>query len=1527
MIGIAILVCVIPFVSYVALQFPELQTKIAKYSVESIEKNIDGKAEIGRVVVVFFNKIMIHDLVITDDCIPADTLLSIGKLSLSFSLADLLTSPGISLRRITVEDGLFSLKKVTAEGQTNLSKIFRIKPDPADTAASTLNLPQINVSDISLRDLHFRLQNPWSDTVPKHDSCMNFSDLDISGINIKISKAEYKEKVLTCRIRELSCMDKCGYGVKSLTGIYTMDSTHARLDNLNLMDTYSSINAGYLQFGYSSGDDLNDFCNKIVMGADFSDSYLDFRSIGVFAPSLRTNRLSLRINGEVTGPVKALRSEDLRITSGDSTDIRTTIAITGLPDIDSTLFDAEFHHLTTLTSDISEIVSFFSRKPVKGLDGIIPGTTFTLRGSAYGKLSDIASSGRITSEIGELTYNASTKESPSSGSREVKAHISAQSLHLGKIIKNATIGEATFTLSAQGVLRDNGGMDLNLDSLRIDNAYFRGYNFSDIYALGKIENGIADVRLLSHDRSLPLLFQGIVKFDEKFTPERLQIHADIPYADLSAINVASKENKVILGGRVRADLNFPDKHSFAGNLDIEKIHYSNLNGEYEIDSIAIKSTIEEEKNTITLSSGILNAEYNSTGTPADLLKRLKEALLARRLPILLQSSDTIDSEENKENLYNSYYTFHLETGDLSPICNVLMPGLYIGKGSMIDFSLDENNILEADMQSKMVRLGGNRMSGLILSIDNREDYPRCRIAGKELDLGGITLHNPGIIAQGTDDAVKVSIAYLNEGAEANALNLSGTVSFRKKSDNTIITTLLLDESDIHINGSKWIFAPAEIILDKKYYEVNNFRLSHLQQAISVDGAVSPRPDDELKLELKEFDISIISSFVPARLDLKGLFSGDITARNLFDEKGIIMSLNGEEVSLFGREIGHLTLMSKWDQSRKRFNILVNNILKEENPINVIGHYTPKRNLLNLDIHLKEFQLGYLDPFLASILTIQGGTFSGDLNLFGALDKLVLTGENCKIDSLRFIPTFTKVPYTLSGPISLNNHTIGLNSINIEDSHSRRATLNGTMTHDFFKDIYLDARLDFRNFHALNTTERDNSTFYGQAYATGNISINGHTSDLKIDANIRTNDKTAIHVPLSSASSASKTDLIAYDNLTSAAEEEPEEEEETSGKKVLMPQTKSKLEIHAKADITNETQLFVEMNKQLGEVLRCSGNGNINLTLNPTRNIMDLRGDYTISEGNYHFVMSMASRDFIIDEGGTLAFNGNLANTVLNLGATYRTKASISTLIADTTSVSNRRNVDCGVNLKGSLNNPEISFSIDIPDLDPITKGRVESALSTPDKIQKQFMALLISGSFVPDEQSGIINNTSVLFSNASEILSNQFNNIFRQLDIPLDLGLNYQPGTTGRKDMFDVALSYQAFNNRLIINGNVGNSETSSQWAGDFDAEIKVDKQGKLRVSLFTRAADSYSNFLDNTQRSGFGVAYQDEFDSLGEFWRNIFMSRKKREEYQIRKLLEAEEKLRKEAEAANIKKEEINKPKEDPIQYQSESGLIEYEK
>ena len=133
-------------------------------------------------------------------------------------------------------------------------------------------------------------------------------------------------------------------------------------------------------------------------------------------------------------------------------------------------------------------------------------------------------------------------------------------------------------------------------------------------------------------------------------------------------------------------------------------------------------------------------------------------------------------------------------------------------------------------------------------------------------------------------------------------------------------------------------------------------------------------------------------------------------------------------------------------------------------------------------------------------------------------------------------------------------------------------------------------------------------------------------------------------------------------------------------------------------------------------------------------------------------------------------------------------------------------------------------------------------------------------------------------------MSGQLNNIFQKLNIPLDLGLNYKATQAGG-NLFDVALSTQLFNNRVIVNGTVGNRQmlsglTTNEVAGDINIEVKLNRSGSLRLKGFSRSADQLSAFLDNSQRHGGGFSYQLDFNTFKDLFRELFSSRAAQEQY-----------------------------------------------
>jgi hypothetical protein len=402
-------------------------------------------------------------------------------------------------------------------------------------------------------------------------------------------------------------------------------------------------------------------------------------------------------------------------------------------------------------------------------------------------------------------------------------------------------------------------------------------------------------------------------------------------------------------------------------------------------------------------------------------------------------------------------------------------------------------------------------------------------------------------------------------------------------------------------------------------------------------------------------------------------------------------------------------------------------------------------------------------------------------------------------------------------------------------------------------------------------------FYGNVSATGNVSITGPLNSIYLNVDAVTANAGQIHIPVSGAAASSgSTNLLKFT--------EPVKKVYIDPYVAMMRQIESKedeqneFNVNLRINASQDVEAFVEIDKATGNVLSGRGNGLIELEIG--EDLFNIKGEYTLTGGNYRFAaLGLVSKDFQIQQDSKITFGGDILESTLDITAEYATKASLGTLLADSTSVGNRRDVICELQITDKLKNPKLGFSIEIPDLDPMIKSRVESALSTEDKVQKQFLSLLVTNNFLPEEQSGIVNNSSSL---VTEAIANQLNNIFEKLDIPVDLGLKYQSNDRGT-DIFDVAVSTQLFNNRVVVNGNIGNKQTGTSAqtdvVGDLDIEIKIDRSGSLRLKIFSHSADQYTNYLDNSQRNGVGLTYQTEFNNLGQFIRNIFRSKAKRQE------------------------------------------------
>lgn len=1472
-----------PVTAYVALQIPAIQTSTARKAASLLSERLGTDVAIGRVYYIFFNKLIVNDFHILHS--ERDTLLNCSKLSLTISAKDLIFSSKLTLKRLLLQDGSFNIVNDT-DSTTNLTKIFGQGDSNSDTVS--FSQPDFIAGEVRLVNFSFRRFNPYS-SIETKKGAINFSDLSLNSINIHIRGIESKNDTIYAEIRDISFSERSGLTVKSMNAGVKLASNEIRLTDLDLHEGDSNLKASLFSMKFGSFRDFSYFTDSVVMESHFENTFLDFRTLSRFAPELTGNRLSFYVTGIVEGPVSNLRSDNLKITSKSGlTYIDLKARISGLPYPNETMAFVDIPHCVTTSNDIAQIVSSISgSRPSAFFKKLSPFVRYNFKGRLAGLLDDFVANGNIVTNIGSMYVDVLLKGNEERGGLYMHGNLKADNFNIGSLIGSKEPGEVTFNSNMTALIKEGskGGSEFYIDSISVKKIEFNNYAYTNINATGSYLNDRFDGKVICHDPNLDFIFQGIIGLSSR-TDSYYDFYADLMYANLYNLNIDKRDSISTASLRTIAKFTQKTNGEVLGDIQIRDLEYGNSTGRYNIGDISVISSSgrEQENYEASLKSEFMEATYWGSHFIDKFISRVADELIYKHIPNLKSQENNAEASKAEDTgLNEGSYRFRVKFFDTKAITQLALPGLFISPGSALSVDISKQGRLDLKLTSENAGYLSNIGNKISLISTSEKQNVKADIKISKLRAGGIEFDDFTAEATGKSNIIDLVVKFQNRTKLRNSLDFSSLIKIGKEErGGGTIFRIAIKPSTLYFNDYKWSLDNSAIELSDSLYTFERFRAHNNSQLLEINGRISPYEADSLTVSMKSFDISPLNYFMGNAPWVEGLFTGKATLTALYSEPKIIANLSGAEVKVNNADVGSLELYSEWDNPAQQFNLMARSTLEGSVPLYATGILSPSRNYLDISANLDRLSVKYFEPFLSDIISESSGTLSGLLRLNGKMDKLVLSSSRGTLNDVGFTVNFTKVPYILSGPFSIEQSKLTVDNALLKDRGGNSGRVNGGLSFPFFGNITLDTKIDFSNLECINTTERDNENFYGIAYGTGNISITGPISKILMDISVATNRNTAIHIPLPNTSVASRTNLLTFVEKSEVHLEEAYYDEYgyITPKKAVSDKSPSELEVKLRTRVNTDAELLIEIDKSVGDVIRSYGNGLVNIDVNPAKEIFSVHGDYIIDRGFYTFVLQgIFKRDFSIREGGNLSFNGDILKTRLDLTAIYNTKASVNTLIADTSSVSNRRNVECSISMQGELLNPRLGFGINIPDIDPATKARVDAALNTEDKVVKQVMSLLVSGSFIPDIQSSIVNNSTLLYSNATEVLSNQINNIFNQLDIPLDFSFNYQPGQNGR-DIFDAAISAQLFDNRVIVNGNIGSAKylnQNSDVVGDIDVEVKLDEKGRFRAKAFSHSADQYSNYLDNSQRSGVGLVYQEEFNTFKELFNRLFRRKGKR--------------------------------------------------
>jgi len=1484
----------------IAAQSPVVQTWFARKAVERLTGHLDGDVEIGSVTVKPFDAVVLQDVVVkdrhpySDGLLPArDTLLSVGTLSARFSLKGLLHKERISVSRLRLEGGSFNfvIEPGAAEGTStsNLNRVLALKGSdgPHEEFGDLLEASRVEIEGFRFRLVNHPAARRRAEEGREPDpGVIDWNDLEVLA-DVTASDLLVKDGEITGVADHIRVSDKTGWNVRDVSGKVKVGHEQVLLDDLHIQDDDSDLHLKYFRL-LAPIDDYGSFLEKVRMEGEFrAPTVFSMQTIRHFAPQLDDFTFKANVSGRMEGTVDHFQVRGFSFQElGSGVSGRADGSMTGLPEIETTRMDFHVKDFRFTANGLAAFIREWSPQTKLDFSKIGKGTEFLLDATAQGTLNRLAVQGGLDSSAGAADVDLMLRDLMDR-KHAITIGGTARTRHLdaGRIAGVKALGPVTLETALEAVLA-KGNPQVRIDSLKIAGFQALGYDYTGIRAAGTYSGQAFDGRIVCDDPNLNFLLQGKFDLTPKARNAAYQFYANVGYADLNALQLDKRgPSKVSL----QADANFirtKDK-DLLGEVNLRDLVLENAAGRHDIGDITASAHSNDDIYRIRFNSSFADGTFVGEKSPVDLVNDLKELLVREELPALLTGT----ARPWDPTPYEINFKFH----DSQALLGFLVPGMYIEKNTSLTLGVDRDGRVTGNVTSGRLALQDKFVKDFRLDLDNLDGALHADISGGTVKAGDFETRNNILKLTADDNRFGANFVFDNgDGTLSQGdIRLEGLLD---RQDEKLAITAEALPSSIYYDGDKWDIDSDQVTVHAGDIRVNRLRISNGPQELLAEGGLSPTRTDTLSVRLEGFDISLLNTFLMnGKMGLQGHATG--RARLISPSKpsiGLLAGINCDSTYIAGRPVGRLQVMSLWDEEQDRFNIRVRNSLNGTRNIDLSGFVNPNDKSVEADATLSRLDIGYAAPILEGIFNEFGGGLDGKIHVGGTLDKLEISSEGTQLVDGRLGIDFTQVTYGVSGPLSVDTEGLHFTQVSLTDGVGGQGQVTGGLLFGGFKDMRLDTHVRFNEMKVLGIPTGRNSPISGTVYGTGKVDVTGPFDAIRLNVDARTTKTGSLHIPLRSGSSKASGDLLVFTQPVVPVEEDPYETM-MQAERVVKKKSGTDLDIRVKVAATPAVTAHIDIGENS---LRGQGNGLIDLRIRESQNLFTINGDYTLSQGDFHFsTLGIVNRDFSIQDGSSIRFRGDVMESTLDVTGVYTTKADISNLLSSTTAAegSSRRTVNCLIGITDKLRNPQIKFDIEIPELDPGTEGLIESALNTDDKKMKQFLYLLIANSFLPNDDSGIITtgSTNMLYSNMTGIMAGQLNSIFQKLDIPLDLGLNYQQGTSGN-NIFDVALSTQLFNNRVVVNGTIGNRRlfgtTTDEVAGDIDIDIKLDKPGTIRLNLFSHSADQYTSYLDNSQRNGVGIAYQREFNTFRQFFKNLFMSREKREEQAAQEVLQPAE-------------------------------------
>ncbi len=1444
-----------------AFQYKPVQTWAAKKAAKYLSDELKTTVSIKTLYIRPFSSVVIEGLYILDK--KKDTLLNTPKLAVDingFSLFNSIKKRVINFENIELDNGSFYLKK-QKDSTTNLKFIidyFNSGGTAKSDTAKTISKPwTLNFDKIVINNFHFRYKNQLVDTVMPQ---VNFEDIDVKHFSTVLLGMDLKNHLFKANVQKLTLQEKSGFYVKNLRSNLTIDTNQILAQNLHIKTGHSDLK-DYFRMRFKSFNDFNEFTSKVYMDADFKSSRVSSADIAYFTSGLEKVSFDLGLEGRARGPVSNLKSKGVTITAGQATFIKGDFNLRGLPDWNNTVLELKFDQIASNKKDIDYLISHFSGQPnLKVPDIVNKFGNINFTGRFTGLQNDFVAYGIFKTKLGRFDSDINLKIDKK-GNPSYSGKLDAFNFDLGTLLDESSLGRTTFTSNIKGSGNDIKTLREQGDA-RIKYIDFNNYTYNNLTIKGSFIKKQANGHITINDKNVKLDLNGKVNLNPELPSYDLT--ATIKDAKLNALKLI--KDTITISAQLKTAFSGNDLKNLQGNILLSPVRVIDPRNNYLVDSLYISANGMGESREIALNSDFADANIKGSFDLATLPSYFK-TIVKKYIPSLKTTIVTPKPE---------LFDFNLTVKNLDPLTAIFLPDLKIPDRGTITGKFDSRNkTATLSGYIKTIKYGKTIFHDFIIDESTSDNLLGLNLSLSRIDLtDSLFIKDINITNFLKNDSLNFNIKLSDKNA-VNQLDLYGLVEFGR--DATAKLKLL--PSDVILEKEKWkIQEQVSIrILDGKT-QVSGFELSNGIQKVRINGFISDNPADELKLSFEKFNMRTLNQLTKTSgIFLKGALNGDVKLTGITKSPGVDAHLTIDSLTMNKTLIGDVKLVSTLGNDRKQADMKLNIVNRGLETMNLSGIYAFGKDTednLDFDVKMNQTEAIIFEPFIKDLVSDIKGNVSTNLKLTGSPLKPQLNGDVTLINTGVKV-NYLKTAYTVNTKLNVENSVIKIDNMVLKDRRGGTGTANGTVDLNNISNPDIEVELIAKNLMALSTTFKDNHLYYGTAYGTGKFSFRGPVDNMKIDITASTEAGTVFNIPLNTSSTTSDFDFIKFVSHSDTAK--------------VVAKERAFNGVTLNFDLTVDEKTVVKIATDYGQLEGSGVAHNLKLNINSLGDF-EMYGDFLITTGKFEFTAkNFISKNFTVSQGGTIRWTGNPSNAEINLKALYEVRTSRAPLYTAAGLQSANTNqvlVQAELILTKSLLQPTIDFDFNFP-TDPSIKDDVATYLADANNRSQQAISIIVRRSFNSGNNGSLTNQ---VFSTASEAVSefafNKLNSLIAQSNVKnFDLNI---------RSINEANASFRFFNNRLSFSGslytNTGSNDIfnnnnttlfNSKLTKDFETLYQIRKDGNLTARYSYRVLNSTTlNSITTTLQpeyvSGIGLVYQRDFDTFGEFIRNLFRSGKR---------------------------------------------------